>query len=153
MSLVLLFMMLASSISFVPGIVTAQETEEGSPTATMTPELAPEGKTSFLFEVTFPGGASAPGPELEREALAGVEGAGLLRRDEVLFVDRSVCRYAYIVYDHHLIARRERALAWCAANGIVPLGRFGRYDYFNSDQCVIAARELAARIVERARVG
>jgi protoporphyrinogen oxidase len=117
------------------------------------PELAPEGKTSFLFEVTFPGGEPAPGPELERAALAGVESAGLLRRDEVLFVDRSVCRYAYIVYDHHLIARRERALAWCKANGIVPLGRFGRYDYFNSDQCVIAARALADEIVEHARVG
>jgi protoporphyrinogen oxidase len=117
------------------------------------PELAPEGKTSFLFEVTFPGGEPAPGPELERAALAGVESAGLLRRDEVLFVDRSVCRYAYIDYDHHLIARRERALAWCKANGIVPLGRFGRYDYFNSDQCVIAARALADEIVEHARVG
>jgi hypothetical protein len=35
----------------------------------------------------------------------------------------------------------------------VPLGRFGRYDYFNSDQCVIAARELAGKILERARTG
>ena len=117
------------------------------------PELAPAGKTSFLFEVTFPGGAPAPGPELEREALAGVESTGLLRRDEVLFVDRSVCRYAYIVYDHELLARRAAALEWCRANGIVPLGRFGRYDYFNSDQCVIAAREVAEGLLARAQVG
>jgi protoporphyrinogen oxidase len=117
------------------------------------PELAPEGKSSFLFEVTFPGGAPVPGPELEREAMAGVESAGLLRREEVLYVDRSVCTYAYIVYDHHLFARRTAALAWCRANGIVPLGRFGRYDYFNSDQCVIAAREEADRIAALAKSG
>jgi protoporphyrinogen oxidase len=117
------------------------------------PELAPEGKSSFLLEVTFPGHAPVPGPELEREALAGVEGAGLLRRDEVLFVDRSVCRFAYIVYDHHLYARRKTALDWCAANAIVPLGRFGHYDYFNSDQCVIAARTLADELAARARTG
>lgn len=117
------------------------------------PELAPTGKSSFLLEVTFPGHAPVPGTELEREALAGIEAAGLVRREEVLFTDRSVCTYAYIVYDHELYARRRTALEWCRANGIVPLGRFGRYDYFNSDQCVIAAREEADRIAARARTG
>jgi len=117
------------------------------------PEMAPEGKTSFLLEVTLPGGATPPGAELEREALAGIEAAGLLRHEEVLFTDRSHCRYAYIVYDHQLAARRAAALAWCRASGIVPLGRFGRYDYFNSDQCVIAARETADTLLARARTG
>jgi protoporphyrinogen oxidase len=117
------------------------------------PGNAPEGKTSFLFEVTLPGGAPLPGEELEREALAGVEAAGLLRREEVLFTDRSACRYAYIVYDHQLLARRRAALEWCQANALVPLGRFGRYDYFNSDQCVIAAREVAEGLLTRAQVG
>jgi hypothetical protein len=37
--------------------------------------------------------------------------------------------------------------------GITPLGRFGRFEYDNSDQCVIKARELAAELVERARQG
>jgi protoporphyrinogen oxidase len=117
------------------------------------PELAPEGKTSFLLEVTLRSEAEAPGAELEREALAGLEAAGLLRREEVLFTDRSTCRHAYIVYDHDLAARRAAALAWCRDNGIVPLGRFGRYDYFNSDQCVGAARETAGELLARARVG
>jgi len=39
------------------------------------PELAPQGKTSFLLEVTFAGGTPAPGAELEREALAMAEDA------------------------------------------------------------------------------
>jgi len=117
------------------------------------PELAPEGKTSFLFEVTFDSRGPTPGPELEADVLAGVERAGLLARDEVLFVDRSVCRYAYIVYDHQHEERRAAAIAWCEANGIAPLGRFGRYDYFNSDQCVIAARAEADRIAALARAG
>ena len=117
------------------------------------PHMAPEGRTSFLFEVTLPGNGPVPGRELEDESLGGAVSAGLLHPGEVLFTDRSTCRYAYIVYDHHLMARRKAALSWCEANGIVPLGRFGRYDYFNSDQCVIAARELAGKILERARTG
>ncbi len=117
------------------------------------PGNAPEGKTSFLLEVTVRGGEQEPGPELEGEVLSGMERAGLLSRGEVLFTDRSFSRYAYIVYDHGFEERRKTALDWCRSNGIAPLGRFGHYDYYNSDQCVIAARELATELLERARVG
>ncbi len=117
------------------------------------PGNAPPGKTSFLLEVTLPGGTPPPGPELEREVLRGVEQAGLLARDEILFTDRSSVRYAYIVYDHDLLERRRASLAWCEAHDVVLLGRFGHYDYFNSDQCVGAARALAPRLLERARRG
>ena len=117
------------------------------------PGNAPEGKTSFLLEVTYPCGAPKPGKELEEDVLQGVINAGLMKRDEILFTDRSVCKYAYIVYDHELMQRREIANSWCETNGLHPLGRFGHYDYFNSDQCVIAARELAVSLSERATTG
>ena len=117
------------------------------------PGNAPEGKTSFLLEITVPGGAEVPGTELEEETLRGVEHAGLLTRDEILFTDRSFCRHAYIVYDHELEARRTVSIRWCEENGIEPLGRFGHYDYFNSDQCVISATALAERMLEQARTG
>ena len=117
------------------------------------PGNAPEGKTSFLFEVTLRGGAELPGPELEEEVLRGVESSGLLRRDEVLFTDRSFEKYAYIVYDHDLDERRRVSIEWCEQNGLVPLGRFGHYDYFNSDQCVISATRAAEKLLEKARSG
>lgn len=117
------------------------------------PRLAPEGRSSFLFEVTYPGAGPEPDAGLVDEAVAGVERAGLLSRDEVLFTDRSTCRYAYIVYQHGLLERRAAAIEWCRSNGIEPLGRFGRYDYHNSDQCVIAARTLAEDVLARARRG
>ena len=117
------------------------------------PGNAPEGKTSFLFEITVPGGAAAPGKEVEQDLLRGVEQAGLLKRDEVLFTDHTFCKYAYIVYEHSLEARRTLSLDWCEANGIDALGRFGHYDYFNSDQCTIAATEMSKRLLERAARG
>jgi protoporphyrinogen oxidase len=117
------------------------------------PGNAPAGKTSFLCEVTCDGRGPFPGPELEEEVIAGMVHAGLVRRDEILFTDRTDTRYAYIVYDHELDARRARALEWCAEAGIHTLGRFGHYDYFNSDQCVIAARALAERLLAAAATG
>jgi protoporphyrinogen oxidase len=117
------------------------------------PGNAPPGKTSFLCEVTSAGNAPFPGPEVEREVIDGMVHAGLVRREEILFTDRTDTRYAYIVYDHGHEARRKRALSWCEEAGIHALGRFGRYDYFNSDQCVIAARSLAGKLLERAARG
>jgi protoporphyrinogen oxidase len=117
------------------------------------PDNAPAGRTSFLCEVTSPGGAPYPGPELEEQVIAGLERAGLLRRDEVLFTDRTSTRHAYVVFDRQYTRRRNAALRWCEEVGLVPLGRFGRFEYDNSDQCVIKARELAGTLRQQAARG
>ncbi|MCP3916106.1 MAG: NAD(P)-binding protein [bacterium] len=111
------------------------------------PGNAPEGKTSFLIEITAPGGQPYPGTELEAEVLEGLEHAGLLQRSEILFTDRSEVRFAYVVFDHDYRRRRAAALGWMEEQGLTPLGRFGRFEYDNSDQCVIKARELAGKML------
>ena len=107
--------------------------------------------------MTLPGGARAPkklpGGDLEEQVITGLEQAGLLARREVLFHDRASVKHAYVVFDHAYAARRKAALAWMESAGILPLGRFGRFEYDNSDQCVIKSRALAAQILERAARG
>jgi protoporphyrinogen oxidase len=117
------------------------------------PNMAPAGRSSFLCEVTVPGGAAFPGRDLEREIVDGLVHTGLVRQDEVLFDDRTEIRQAYVVFDHGYAQRRATALEWLESNGITPLGRFGRFEYDNSDQCVIKSRELATRLLKQARVG
>ena len=117
------------------------------------PGNAPEGKTSFLVEVTLPGLAPVPGKELEAEVLAGLAQAGLMSPDELLFTDRSYARHAYVVFDHDYARRRQAALGWLEAQGLLPLGRFGRFEYDNSDQCVIKARRLAEELIPRLQRG
>jgi protoporphyrinogen oxidase len=117
------------------------------------PENAPRGKSSFLCEVTLPGGAPYPGQKLEREVIDGLVNAGLVRREEILFDDRAEIRHAYVVFDHGYTRRRKVALEWLETNGIAPLGRFGRFEYDNSDQCVIKSRALAERLLAKATAG
>ncbi len=117
------------------------------------PGNAPEGRTSLMCEVTLRGPDLAAPEDIEEQVVEGLVRAGLVRREEILFLDRSDVRHAYIVYTHGFAERRRAAIDWLEANGITPLGRFGRYDYHNSDQCVIAAREAAARLVEHAARG
>jgi protoporphyrinogen oxidase len=117
------------------------------------PSNAPAGKSSFLCEVTHKGGAPYPDSSLEKEVLAGLERAGLLRRGEVLFTDRVSTRHAYVVFDHEYNARRTLALSWMDRVGLIPLGRFGRFEYDNSDQCVIKSRALAQLMLVEAKLG
>ena len=109
--------------------------------------MAPAGKTSLLCEVTHKGDTPEPGGQLERDVLAGLVRAGLIEKGEVLFTDRTCTRHAYVVFDHGYRARRQAALHWLESVGIQPLGRFGRFEYDNSDQCVIKARALAQRLL------
>jgi protoporphyrinogen oxidase len=108
---------------------------------------APAGKTSLLCEVTYDGAARSPGKELEKQVTDGLVEAGLIRREEILFVDRSEVSHAYIVYGHRHEERRAAALSWLEENGIIPLGRFGRFEYDNSDLCTIKARALAEKLL------
>ncbi len=114
---------------------------------------APQGKTSFLCEVTYDGKGPGPTAETEEQLIAGLVNAGLMRREEVLFTDNTHSRHAYVVFDHDYHARRNVALAWLADNDLTPLGRFGRFEYDNSDTCVIKARELSRKLLERAELG
>ena len=66
-----------------------------------------------------------------------------MKRDEIMFTDRSQVNHAYVVFDHEYHRRRDLALGWMEGQGLHPLGRFGRFEYDNSDQCVIKAREMA----------
>jgi len=108
---------------------------------------APAGNTSFLCEVTSPGGGAYPDAKMTDEVIDGMVHAGLLTRDEILFTDRTDTRWAYIVYDHGFEAKRAAALAGAEAMGLELLGRFGHYDYHNSDQCVIEATKMARRLL------
>ncbi|RKY19707.1 MAG: hypothetical protein DRQ55_09975 [Planctomycetota bacterium] len=119
------------------------------------PHNAPAGKGSIMAEVTYvPGqepGIDAAGREL---VAAGLEQAGLLDRARVTVTDGYLNPVSYILYDLEFESKRGAALAWCdAQEGLHALGRFGRYDYHNSDQCLASAMDLHAAMAQSLAAG
>jgi protoporphyrinogen oxidase len=113
------------------------------------PHNAPAGRGSILAEVTFePGREPDAGPSGQRELARALEGAGLLRAGELRHSDGYRNPLAYIFYDHGFEPRRAAVLSWLdALHGFHALGRFGRYEYHNSDQCLAQAMDLCARLL------
>lgn len=106
------------------------------------PRNAPAGKSALMAEVTYKGEIDAD--EVMAETVAGIVRCGFAKEDEVLFSRVWKNKYAYIVYTQDLEEKLEVVKGHLGAQGIDILGRFGNYDYFNSDQCIKAAMDFAA---------
>ncbi|MCB9891541.1 MAG: FAD-dependent oxidoreductase [Planctomycetes bacterium] len=114
------------------------------------PRNAPAGKTSYLAEVTFPKEERPRDDQAFRdEVVAGLENAGLLRPEEVAFTDVTTQKYAYVVFDHDFHTKLETGVKALEDLGILTFGRFGRFEYLNSDMCIARARDMARALVER----
>ena len=108
------------------------------------PRNAPEGKSSLMAEVTYRGEIDT-GEALQAEVVDSLVRDGLVTRKEVIFTRAWKNKYAYILYTHDLEENLERVRAWLADQGIDLLGRFGNYDYFNSDMCIKTVMDYVDR--------
>jgi len=118
------------------------------------PENAPTGKGSIMAEVTY--ADEAPGiDEAGRMAVArGLGDAGLLDPGALTVTDAHLNRVAYILYDRQFESKRDTVLEWCdGQHGLHVLGRFGRYEYHNSDQCLGRALDLHAALAPELAAG
>jgi len=116
------------------------------------PENAPEGKGSLQAEVTHHGPLV-----VDDEFLDGMKGAlgkqELLDPANVHPLHFHTNEWAYILYDQDFPKRRRMAIDGAEAMNVIPLGRFGRFDYFNSDQCVVSAKAAVEKLLERENAG
>lgn len=112
--------------------------------ANYSPRNAPDGKSSILAEVTFEGTACVD-EAAAWEVVEGLHASGILDKGTVEVLDWSVNPYAYILFTRDFDGNREAAIRGLEAIGMHTVGRFGRYDYHNSDQCIRQVMDLVAR--------
>lgn len=116
------------------------------------PHVAPPGKSLILAEATC-AGVPRKDPAFVEEVVSGLANAGILNRSDVVMTHASTVKYAYVIFDHGFKSKIATALKGIDALGIDTLGRFGRFEYINSDHCVIRAFALADRMIADARSG
>jgi len=116
------------------------------------PHNAPPGHGSFLAEVTHRGELH-PDAAWLREVIAALGQAGILRPEKVVLAEWCNNPFAYIDQDLAFAARIARVRAWFDSSGYITFGRFGRYEYHNSDQCIARAMQVHAHVREIAATG
>jgi protoporphyrinogen oxidase len=116
------------------------------------PENAPEGHGSFMAEVTHRGELQ-PDAAWVRDLGRALGGAGLLDPGAITVTDWVGSEFAYIDQSLEFAERIARVRSWFDTSGYVTFGRFGRYEYHNSDQCIARAMEVHEHIREIAATG
>lgn len=109
---------------------------------------APTGRGSLIAEVTYRGKLNVDGAyvkELQRRLAA----QGLFREENVKVTAWRDNGFAYIHFGPDFAARRAQAIAGLEAWGITPLGRFGRFNYYNTDLCILEALQAADALADR----
>ncbi|MCA8972904.1 MAG: hypothetical protein KDC95_24175, partial [Planctomycetes bacterium] len=117
------------------------------------PHNAPAGHGCFLAEVTHRGDLRAGDGELLRSVVTGLGNAGILVPEHVVLLEACDNEFAYIDQDLAFQERVGRVRSWFDQSGYITFGRFGRYEYHNSDQCVRRAMQVHEHIRELARTG
>ena len=116
------------------------------------PNNAPEGHGSFMAEVTHRGDLR-PSKEWVRDLCRSLGRVGLLDPERIVVTEHANSPYAYIDQNLEFAGRIARVRRWFDESGYITFGRFGRYEYHNSDQCISRAMEVHGHIRAIAQSG
>jgi protoporphyrinogen oxidase len=108
--------------------------------------VAPAGASSAVAEMTCdPGDAlwSSTDEALVDHVVTQADRMGIFRRSEVRVSRVARTRYAYVVFDLGHRRNLDLVKAYAERIGIELLGRFGQFDYINTDQVILRGLALA----------
>lgn len=108
------------------------------------PANVPEGCSSLQFETYYSRKKPLPmaGEELVEHIILAAEKMGLASRKSIVEVDFRTLPYANVVFDHGMVKKRNFVLDHLRHCGILPVGRFGLWDYLWADQCFLSGKKV-----------
>ncbi len=110
------------------------------------PDNAPEGCSSLQFEIYYSQHAplKRSGEELTEHILEVVEKMELASRSDLSVTDFRTLPYGNVVFDRGMVDRRDFVLDYVRDCGILPVGRFGEWDYLWADQSFLSGKKVEA---------
>jgi protoporphyrinogen oxidase len=122
----------------------------GQPTA-LTPAMAPQGHHSFILEQAFRPDEDDEGPEASQQAaIDGLLRKGFLRSaDDVVHARVIDIPEAYVVFNRDRREVLPALMRWYVERGVIPMGRYGAWDYLSMEDSLRHGRQAAAWVSGR----
>lgn len=89
---------------------------------------------------------------LEENTIGSLVKMGVFSREEIVIVDTRYQKYANVIFDKDIYKNRKVIHNYLLQNDIVPIGRFGEWDYLWSDQSLESGRVAANEVISRMKV-
>jgi hypothetical protein len=111
------------------------------------PYVKPPGTSSLTLEISHSPYKLVPREGLIERGIADTIRAGLITaEDKILVADVLELDYAYAVYTHDRPRQVAQALDWLRQYDIYSAGRFGAWQYVNSDGALLAGKAVAEEV-------
>ena len=104
-----------------------------------------EGYTNIMVETTYRKGLKEDlsHQDLEDIIVKDLGRLDLIETDKIEEIFTRSFKYAYVIYDNDHRKNTDLVLNYLKSVNIAPLGRFGTFEYINSDKAIELAKELA----------
>jgi len=112
------------------------------------PKNAPDGCFLIQAEITTPPGAGPISEEIIFEQLENFcTEMGIIENvQQIIYKNFTFFSHAYVVYDEGFEERISNIFKFFASKNILLHGRFGSFQYINTDMCVLESAKLASLI-------
>jgi protoporphyrinogen oxidase len=110
------------------------------------PHCNPPGGFGLTCEITYSPTKPLPatGAALTQRCIDDCIRVGLLEPSDALLTSNQVdMPYAYVIFDHGRAERVAKIRTWLAHFDILVAGRYGEWEYYNSDHAFIAGKKAA----------
>lgn len=104
-----------------------------------------KGYTNIMVETTYREGLKEdlPHTQLENNITEDLEKLDLINIKNIEKIFTRSFKYAYVIYDNNHRTHTDLILDYLNSINIIPLGRFGTFEYINSDKAMEQAKKLA----------
>ncbi len=106
----------------------------------------PRGRSSILVEVTQREAGIDP-ERIREQVIEDLTKTNIItEEDEIELCDTSSHKYAYVIYD--LDHKKNVGIIhnYLESVNIIPIGRFGEWEYFNMDKAIMSGKKAASRV-------
>ena len=108
---------------------------------------AQRGYTNIMVETTFRKGLKEDldHTTLEDKIIKDLKSLDIVNVEKIENIFTNTFKYAYVIYDQDHRKNTDLVLDYLRSVNITPLGRFGTFEYINSDKAIELAKELAEK--------
>lgn len=106
-----------------------------------------KGHTNIMIETTFREGLKEDlsHNKLEKRIKEDLQKLNLINTRDIQNIFTRTFKYAYVIYDVNHRNNTDIVLEYLNSVNITPLGRFGTFEYINSDRAIEIAKDLAEK--------
>jgi UDP-galactopyranose mutase len=113
----------------------------------LSPDMAPKKESSIIIENTYRKDKKIDIEKRKEKMLEDLEKTAIVKKsDKIEVLNCSSHKYAYIVYDLNHKKNVSIIHQFLYENGIIPIGRFGKWEYFNMDKSILDGKNAAENL-------